>query len=465
MRNLLSLCICALVLMACSSDDNSNILPAENLGLKVVNSATITENLNNLLGISDIITYSISVKNIGDVSLTGVSINNTFTDLEGNSLSLTSGPDFVSADAGSSEGAIGIDETATYSATYTITQSDVDAGGLSLSVIANGNSPESENVSDVSDNGDDSDGNDSNDPTETLIEFDPLIISEYHLITPDSGSITYRYVFDSNGRISKLINLIEIDNNYSYSFNSNNLLSNISKIDSDDNIVESIDIIYNSENKIISIGNRTFTYNPDLINYVPIPGYAFPFSIENFYIEDTTYYISPEPPVGYEQEITFDYFKENSEGQITGSCDFYEIYRNHLDEITYQGCFTNVLWGYGDNQLTLEGTADFASFITFDANTNPMFQGETNLANIAPFFNHHSSPINVEIVFKRDLLSINNIILIEGYEKDPEHTEFLYALNSINLPIESTIQYYYFDGLDSEHHFSNYYYQGDDIPE
>jgi len=86
MKNLLSLFICALVLIACSSDDSSTEQPIENPSLKVVATSTITEDLNNFLGISDIITYSITVKNIGDVSLSVISINNVFTDLEGNFL-------------------------------------------------------------------------------------------------------------------------------------------------------------------------------------------------------------------------------------------------------------------------------------------------------------------------------------------------------------------------------------------
>ena len=101
-------------------------------------------------------------------------LTDTFLDANGNPLGLT-GPVFVSADLGSAEGIIQAGEIATYTATHIVTQSDIDSGGLSNSVIADANSPMDTNVSDTSDDDDDTDGNTEDDPTEIVIIQNPSI--------------------------------------------------------------------------------------------------------------------------------------------------------------------------------------------------------------------------------------------------------------------------------------------------
>ena len=64
-----------------------------------------------------------------------------------------------------------VGETATYTASYTITQVALDTGGVSNSVLVTGSSPgQSNNVTDTSDDGDDSDGNTEDDTTDTSID-------------------------------------------------------------------------------------------------------------------------------------------------------------------------------------------------------------------------------------------------------------------------------------------------------
>ena len=73
--------------------------------------------------------------------------------------SLTAGPIFNSSTASSAQGTLTVGETATYTASYTITQAALDTGGVSNSVLVTGSSPgQSNNVTDTSDDGDDSDG-------------------------------------------------------------------------------------------------------------------------------------------------------------------------------------------------------------------------------------------------------------------------------------------------------------------
>ncbi|NNK88373.1 MAG: T9SS type B sorting domain-containing protein, partial [Flavobacteriaceae bacterium] len=117
--------------------------------------------------VGDIIYYTIYVENTGNVTLTDVSLVDTFMDINGNPLTLTTGPSFDSADLGSIEGTLIPGEIATYSATFIITQDAVTQGGVSNSVLGMGVGPNFDVVDDVSDDGDDFDGNTEDDPTVT----------------------------------------------------------------------------------------------------------------------------------------------------------------------------------------------------------------------------------------------------------------------------------------------------------
>ena len=90
---------------------------------------------------------------------------------------MTSTVTFNSASAGSAQGSLTIGETATYTASYTITQSDIDTGGLRNQITFEGNTirnpvPAEKDVKDVSDNGIDTDGNTEDDPTFLVLGTD-----------------------------------------------------------------------------------------------------------------------------------------------------------------------------------------------------------------------------------------------------------------------------------------------------
>jgi gliding motility-associated-like protein len=121
----------------------------------------------NGLDLGDTITYTITIENTGNVTLTNISLDDAFVDVNGNSLALTSGVTFNSADLGSLEGTLIAGESAIYTATFNITQQAINAGGVSNSVVVSGTSPSGAIVNDISDDGDDFDGNNNDDPTIT----------------------------------------------------------------------------------------------------------------------------------------------------------------------------------------------------------------------------------------------------------------------------------------------------------
>ena len=101
----------------------------------------------------------------------------TLTDTYLTNRSMTSTVTFNSASLGSSQGTLAIGETATYTSSYTITQSDIDSGGLRNSITFEGTSarnpvPGEKDVSDISDNGNDLDGNSTDDPTILVLGVD-----------------------------------------------------------------------------------------------------------------------------------------------------------------------------------------------------------------------------------------------------------------------------------------------------
>jgi len=126
--------------------------------------------------VGDIITYTITARNTGNVPLENVALDDTLTDFNGDPLTLTTQPDFVSADDGSAEGLLNIGETATYSASFAFNLQAVNAGGIrntatatGLGVYGPGVPGVPSVVSDVSDDDDDLDGNTEDDPTEHVI--------------------------------------------------------------------------------------------------------------------------------------------------------------------------------------------------------------------------------------------------------------------------------------------------------
>jgi gliding motility-associated-like protein/uncharacterized repeat protein (TIGR01451 family) len=152
----------------------TNAVPPVNSLIEVTKTATISDNGNGATGLGDTITFLITVENTGTTTLNGLFIDDVFSDLSGNLLTLTTGPLFVSANIGSTEGSLIAGEIATYTATFVINAQADNAGGVSNTASATATDPTGNTVVDVSDDGDDKDGNTTNDPTVLVFSQNPI---------------------------------------------------------------------------------------------------------------------------------------------------------------------------------------------------------------------------------------------------------------------------------------------------
>jgi uncharacterized repeat protein (TIGR01451 family) len=157
--------------------------------------------------VGDTLSWDIVVTNKGNVTLTGVSLSDdtlTRLDVAGTELTLTSGPT-----AGTWPGTPGVlapDESVTFTASYTLTQDDIDAGGVANIATASGTAPDETPVTGTSDSDAVAEGNQ---PTQTAItpsaeikitktvddsaladgirEGDVLL---YHIVIENTGNVT-----------------------------------------------------------------------------------------------------------------------------------------------------------------------------------------------------------------------------------------------------------------------------------
>jgi len=117
----------------------------------------------------DVVTFEITLLNTGNVTLSDVTLTDTMMNADGTDVSArVVGPTRI-ADTGP----IPPLGEATYQVSYTLTQEDVDSGGLSNSVLGEAAGPDGAITSDTSDSADPADGNGDADPTLMSIAADP----------------------------------------------------------------------------------------------------------------------------------------------------------------------------------------------------------------------------------------------------------------------------------------------------
>lgn len=130
------------------------------------------------------LTYTITVENTGNQSVLNLELDDTLRRLDDTIIALSGPPQLTGGDAG----VLDVEEIWTYRATHTLTQQDIDAGGVSNQATASGITVEGVEVSDASD--DDVPGNGGDNPTVTVIDPMPGIEGEKTLVSgaPEVGS-------------------------------------------------------------------------------------------------------------------------------------------------------------------------------------------------------------------------------------------------------------------------------------
>src|SRR5690606_1985424 len=113
------------------NDDSIDTPIAQNPAIALVKTASI----GGTGALGDDITYTFTVTNTGDATLTGVVIDDA----------LTGSTDLAVAPSTSAPG-----ETGTATASYTIDQLDIEAGNVSNTATATGTAPNSSTVTDTS---------------------------------------------------------------------------------------------------------------------------------------------------------------------------------------------------------------------------------------------------------------------------------------------------------------------------
>ena len=145
--------------------------------LEVTKTATVIDiNGNSLNDLGDKILYTIQTLNNGNVAVKNLTLEDQLSNSNNTVLTYTQPLTFKSNSFGSSVGNLKVNEISTYTATYTITQADVDAGKVLNSVTVRASDPlNSSGASDKSDDGDDTDGNTTDDPTEIILAQNPKL--------------------------------------------------------------------------------------------------------------------------------------------------------------------------------------------------------------------------------------------------------------------------------------------------
>ena len=150
-----------------TTDDVTVLAIPANPLIEATKTVSITDNNGNgTTDLGDLLTYTITFENKGNVTLSGLTISDTLTDGNSQLLTLTTTPTFVSATTSSTSTTLQVSGVSTYTATYQVNQQAVDSGQINNTVLVTASSPGNTNdVTDVSDDGDDTDGNTTDDPT------------------------------------------------------------------------------------------------------------------------------------------------------------------------------------------------------------------------------------------------------------------------------------------------------------
>ena len=119
----------------------------EHPAIELIKASALDLGADGVLNAGDTINYSFTVRNTGNVPLTSVGVAEVAASFTG-----TGTPPVVSG--GPIGLAVGASDSTTFTASYLLTQADIDAGGVSNQARATGSSPRGNDVTDLSDSND-----------------------------------------------------------------------------------------------------------------------------------------------------------------------------------------------------------------------------------------------------------------------------------------------------------------------
>ena len=120
-------------------DDPTENPIAANPSLNIEKTFTVSDtNGNGIRDIGDVVHYTISVSNTGNIDISSVVVTDTLAGLNSGTLDLTEPLQYLSGSRGSNSDVILVNEQANYRASFTINQDAVDFGGLRNIVTAQG---------------------------------------------------------------------------------------------------------------------------------------------------------------------------------------------------------------------------------------------------------------------------------------------------------------------------------------
>ena len=132
-------------------DDPTTVSTDLTPSIEVTKTSTITYADSDAgVQLGDTVNYTITVENTGNTTLTGVTVSDTILDSAGEALTLTTGPTYDTTNT-ATEGTLAVGESATYSATFVITQQSVNAGGVSNTASVTSKDPAGNDVTDSTD--------------------------------------------------------------------------------------------------------------------------------------------------------------------------------------------------------------------------------------------------------------------------------------------------------------------------
>ena len=173
-------------------DDPTETVLCQNANIALLKTGVFNdENDNGCSDVGETITYSFTVVNVGNVALTTITVQDPLVAVQGGPISLD----------------VGETDSTSFTATYTITQEDINAGVVINQALAEGLAPDGTSVSDFSDN----DSLTEDDPTETdLCQLGSLSLEKTGVFNDDNGdgipqegeTITYLFTVYNTGNVT-----------------------------------------------------------------------------------------------------------------------------------------------------------------------------------------------------------------------------------------------------------------------